>query len=109
MFKMIFLAYGDPWFQCKTPELAWSIKDCQLGIASYYFLGGGSGCVTVDGDDVGAPCIFPFIYKDKTYNGCGRYKGQSDDEPAWCATSVDSQGILWSWGHCEEKCPKDLG
>ena len=33
------------------------------------------------------PCIFPFKYKDQTYNEC--YKGSHGD---WCATEIDGKG-----------------
>ena len=54
------------------------------------------GCQTVDGED----CVFPFIYKEKTYNECTK---EESTEP-WCATSVMKNGevIPKHWGDCKD-------
>ena len=57
-------------------------------------------CQTVDGED----CVFPFIYKEKTYNECTK-EGSSNSKP-WCATSVmENKTVIPSnWGDCKDIC-----
>ena len=52
-----------------------------------------------------APCIFPFIYKNKTYDSCTKEGSESDE--FWCATKVDSnlESIGDNWGYCSGSCP----
>ena len=53
------------------------------------------------------PCVFPFRYKNVTYNTCTKV----DTKYNWCATVVDAQSNFkggW-WGYCNESCPtKDI-
>lgn len=46
----------------------------------------------------GVPCVFPFIYRDVTYNACT--DKDSDTGQPWCATKVDSEGWVLDhkWG-----------
>ena len=39
----------------------------------------------------GENCVFPFIYKNKTYDSCTL--DDSEDGSPWCSTLVNSQGI----------------
>ena len=48
-----------------------------------------------------APCVFPFKENNKIYNSCHRGDG---DEVAWCATSVDENFKIKTWGYCSESC-----
>ena len=47
---------------------------------------------------INSRCVFPFIYKGKTYEQCTR----EDHHEPWCATKVDSNGVLVTgrWGPC---------
>uniref|UniRef100_UPI00358ED1FA fibronectin-like n=1 Tax=Myxine glutinosa TaxID=7769 RepID=UPI00358ED1FA len=54
---------------------------------------------THGGNSEGAPCMFPFIYKDRTYNTCtlaGRSDGQS-----WCSTTADFSND-GNFSYCKE-------
>ena len=55
-------------------------------------------CYTKEGDE----CVFPFKYKEVTYNNCTSV----DVYQPWCATSFDetSEEIL-AWGLCLQDCP----
>ena len=44
-----------------------------------------SACLTV----TDLPCVFPFVYKNETYNACTGV--DSDNGAKWCATEVDSE------------------
>ena len=62
-------------------------------------------CIANGGDNlenVGKPCVFPFIYENQTYYTCTR-KGSDKD---WCAIEVDSNGIriYGKWGYCSPNC-----
>ena len=56
------------------------------------------GCQTVDGED----CVFPFIYKEKTFNECTK-EGSMNSNP-WCATRVmENRTVIPSnWGDCKD-------
>ena len=62
------------------------------------------------------PCVFPFTYKDVTYNTCTNV--DHPDQKEWCSTKVDGTGNHVTggnnWGECrgdygicprEKKCP----
>ena len=52
----------------------------------------------------GAPCHFPFVYKNITYNDCIKV----DHKAYWCSTKVnDTTGfhIGGKWGNCDSSCP----
>ena len=55
------------------------------------------------------PCEFPFKYLNKTYNSCTRMEGTSTgypkEEAYWCATSVDTDLNMQTYGFCNDKCP----
>ena len=54
-----------------------------------------NSCATL----TGGTCIFPF-----TYNGATHYQCTYTDSPTpWCATAVDSSGVVVTngWGDCE--------
>merc|ERR1711862_766363 len=54
-----------------------------------------NSCATL----TGGTCIFPF-----TYNGATHYQCAYTDSPTpWCATAVDSSGVVVTngWGDCE--------
>ena len=52
------------------------------------------------------PCIFPFIYNNKIYNGCTDINDLEGKQ--WCSTKVDAKGIHVGkgkyWGHCRPDC-----
>jgi hypothetical protein len=60
-------------------------------------------CKTVG--ESGVPCIFPYIYRNTTYDRCTTK--DSDTGQPWCATSVDHERnvIDFAWGDCSEGCP----
>ena len=55
------------------------------------------------------PCIFPFKYDNATYDSCTRSGGYStgypDEEAFWCATSVNADLNMQTWGFCNDLCP----
>ena len=55
-------------------------------------------CPTKDGQD----CIFPFIYKGRSYDTCITL----DSEEPWCSTAVDAFGnhIAGNEGLCSDSC-----
>lgn len=92
----------------RNNQLYWSISACQQTT------GGGSSsssssCLTVGGDDVGSPCVFPFIYHDRSYSKCTL--SNADDGLAWCSTKVDAEGAHvggeGKWGQCSQDCPTE--
>jgi len=60
-------------------------------------------CKTVG--DAGRPCVFPFKYREVTYDKCT--SRDSDNGQPWCATEVDDEGYVVdnAWGDCLEGCP----
>merc|ERR1712060_169217 len=65
----------------------------------------GGPCTTVSGKVVGAPCVFPFTYKDTSYTSC---KPSVGSKKSWCSTKTDSSGVYVSgyWGYCPSGgCP----
>ena len=50
------------------------------------------------------PCIFPFKYNDKEYSSCTRFQNEKDDTRFWCATSVDADLKMETFGYCQN-CP----
>ena len=72
------------------------------------------GCVAINGDEKGSPCIFPFNYRMNLANitvigfefsACTKY----EHTRYWCSTKVDQYGnhIKGHWGDCAEECPND--
>merc|ERR1719233_2325671 len=63
-------------------------------------------CLTWAGPEKGQRCVFPFTYRNKTFNGCTEFCRQKS---WWCATKVDSKGNLegGKWGLCPDSCPHD--
>ena len=63
-----------------------------------------SACRTIGDSE---PCIFPFVYKNRTFTACTKF--ESANNAAWCATAVDANnqimGVDWAshnnWGDCE--------
>lgn len=60
-------------------------------------------CQTVGSS--GTPCVFPFNYRDNTYNKCT--SKDSDNGQPWCATATAEDGFVvdGAWGDCDEGCP----
>ena len=54
-------------------------------------------------------CTFPFKYDNATFNSCtrrdGTTEGYPDEEAFWCATSVDADLNMQTWGFCNNFCP----
>merc|ERR1712241_1142049 len=46
-------------------------------------------CLTTTGPNPNKPCIFPFHYRNMTFNACTWYDA---DSAPWCATKVDDSG-----------------
>jgi len=53
----------------------------------------------------GASCVFPFIWRGKTYTSCT--KDKSTNGKPWCATAVNAEGkaLRGSLKDCNEGCP----
>ncbi len=51
------------------------------------------------------PCVLPFTYDGTVHTACTLVY----DTKAWCATRVDSKGVLESsssyWAYCSSNCP----
>lgn len=71
-----------------------------------------SDCKTLEPDSdprakTGLPCVFPFIYQGKEYNGCTTVT--DPENLPWCATAVNETGYYISksqqYGHCSPNCP----
>jgi len=64
-------------------------------------------CLTKNGPSSNQPCIFPFTFRGKTYNGCPI--DPDDSRERWCSTKVDSRGRhiggQGNYGNCNSKCP----
>ena len=62
-------------------------------------------CKTIEGNDPGKPCVFPFIHKGTTYTTCTK-SGKNSCKP-WCSTKVDESGTHMedNWGVCNRGCP----
>ncbi len=56
-------------------------------------------------------CVFPFEYSGRRYEGCTLTDAADGKE--WCSTMVDANGVhvngRGKWGHCNNRCPEDLG
>ena len=59
-------------------------------------------CTLEDGT---TKCVFPFVYKSKTFFGCTDF-GSEDGKP-WCATEVDKLDKVkdQKWGNCKKDTP----
>lgn len=53
---------------------------------------------TLDGNAKNAPCVFPYIFENKTYREC-TYDGCKHGK-TWCATT-DNYDKDKKWGHCQ--------
>ena len=75
---------------------------CQIILLIYLCNSGCNSCEI----KAEAPCVFPFIYKNKTYNSCTKEGSKSDE--FWCATYVDDTGHCpendYYWAKCEDFC-----
>ena len=66
---------------------------------------------TGSGGDWDGPCVFPFSYENDNeqltqFNGCTT---EDADGTLWCATAVDSNGMVDSYGYCDSNCQIDDG
>ena len=55
-----------------------------------------------------APFVFPFIFKNKTYDYCTKEGSESNE--FWCATYVNDTGHFqenWKWAKCEDFCASE--
>ena len=62
------------------------------------------GCVVTDGKNVGAKCIFPFIFNGTEHNGCiletntDAISFEIDIEiESWCSTEVTPISTIMIW------------
>jgi len=66
-------------------------------------------CGTIEGHGPGGgkPCVFPFIYRGKTYHECTKDGSDDDVNEFWCSTEVDEEGVTVAntWAACNEHCP----
>ena len=66
-------------------------------------------CVTVEGEDIGANCVFPFILMGVKHYGCTTIDGS---ELPWCSTLVDDDGVhvggKGKWGDCGPTCKEHI-
>ena len=47
------------------------------------------------------PCVFPFTQSGITYTECAATPTwRADGEDGWCATRLNDDGTVYSWGHC---------
>ena len=65
-------------------------------------------CQTIDGPEVGKPCIFPFKLYGEVHNRC--IISEAPDMLStlyWCSTKVDEDGNheIGQWGACSCGCP----
>jgi len=62
-----------------------------------------SGCLTTSGE----PCVFPFIWKGKSYKACTNDGGFGN---AWCSTKTDQFGnhVNGNFGDCGSSCCKTV-
>ena len=51
-------------------------------------------CLAENGD----PCIFPFIYKDQTFEECTLFDANANKP--WCAVAVNDDSEMTSWKNC---------
>ena len=52
-------------------------------------------------------CIFPFIYKEKSYHSCTKF----GYDQFWCSTDVNNTNPNYSqgkWGLCKKTCPTGI-
>lgn len=60
-------------------------------------------CQTFGGNSPGDKCMFPFIWKGVTYEGCTK---ADNNGQAWCATSYKPGGTnIDGWTNCRDGCP----
>ena len=91
-------------FICHTLKF----NDCYHTNVSLFLLDDCSAleCKTDSGADPNKPCVFPFKFRNTTYNCCTF--DASPENKAWCSTKVDQAGNhiggQGNWGYCEEKC-----
>jgi len=67
----------------------------------------GKNCLTITHGN--KPCIFPFRYRGRVYNGC-KYSKFGQGKRFWCPTEV-RQGMdyMGKWGYCDrETCPQHV-
>ena len=68
----------------------------QFSTMRTYYLAAGVEQVWTDGGNAGgAPCVFPFIYKSKSFTECT----DVDESRPWCATS-GNYAREKEWGFC---------
>eukprot|EP00808_Paulinella_micropora_P032100 g21753.t1 len=58
-----------------------------------------STCIAQFGPKAGSACVFPFVYRGRTFTACTDY--DSPSQP-WCSTALDATGtyIPGKWGYC---------
>merc|ERR1711872_1143992 len=62
-----------------------------------------TSCVTVGGNKIGLPCVFPFTHMGITHTSCTTAGGFTTP---WCSTATDVLGnhVIGNWGDCGSSC-----
>ena len=67
-------------------------------------------CKTISGPAANENCVFPFIFRHKTYTDCTLDgAGNDDSDRVWCSVEVDPdtrKHIKGRWGYCDCTDPK---
>lgn len=85
--------------QCRTISTVDSHRACENNPACgwNHSPDGWVGEESVFMSNLGAPCVFPYVYKNVTYHHCSTI----DHHRPWCATVADYRPNQGLWGNCD--------